>query len=61
MKTITLTKAFMARKVYSKPLCEVMQLGSDLAMMKDLNEASLPAHMAPERKPGKLDGNAPVF
>jgi len=55
-------KMIMKKRIYTMPLIEVMHLEPELAMMKDLNEASLPGHMggAPARRP-ELGGNAPVF
>ena len=49
----------MKKKQYMTPLCEVMEVRYDLMKMTD--EASLPAHMAPERRPGAGHSDAPVF
>ena len=61
MKTNIVKTAIMAKKQYCSPYCEVVQWGA-FSVMKDLGPASLPGEAgAPARKPGKLDGNAPVF
>ena len=49
------------RKHYATPVTETVKLGIWGRLMKYTGPESLPAHAAPERKPGKLDGNAPVF
>ena len=48
----------MKKKIYSTPSCEIIMWGP-YPIMKDLQEASLPEHMAPARHMG--EGKSEVF
>lgn len=48
----------MKKNVYIVPKMEITELGIYGSMMKDLNEASMPAHMAPERRVPALSNDS---
>ena len=61
MKTNIMKSAFMAKKSYTTPICEVLQIDTEV-ILATVGEASKPDfNFAPERRPGHGSSQAPVF